>query len=222
MIKLIMHPVADPTAPYASTTTVDEKKEEEEQQQQPEREEIPIWADPVRIRENPTRYQYVRDYMKRQGLSTQSPLPLPSKYVFYFSETQSAKHQKIATANYMSSVRTMFECETVWQFASRWRQYKTQVNRPSQMQPNQNLYCFLKGVAPMWEDPRNKNGGRLTICPARAQLDEVFDWVLSSFVGGNLSDEGTVGAVLSRRSRGDRVELWLDETASSSAVAALK
>ncbi|KAI9492272.1 translation initiation factor eIF 4e-like domain-containing protein [Zychaea mexicana] len=184
--------------------------------------ELPIWADPDRVRENPTRYAYVKTYMDKHTIPKTSAMPLPNVCTFYFSETNASKGQK--TANYMSTVRPLFDCQTVWDFSSRWRHYKMlQRRRPSQMANNQNLYCFVKGVAPMWEDSVNREGGRLTtLCPNRADLDDLFDWVLASFVGGKLTKDGMVGLVLSKRSRGDRIELWLDGSASVDTMPALK
>lgn len=184
---------------------------------------MPIWADPVRLCENPTRFEYVQQYMKEHKLSNSSPLPLAHPHVFYFSETLASKHQKIATDNYMSSVKQLFGCRTVWEFSARWRLFKQRKCRPSQLQHNQNLYCFVEGVAPMWEDSRNRDGGRLTVCPPRGTLDETFEWMLASLVGGSLSDYGAVGVVLSRRARSDRIELWLDGSAANpDTISALK
>ncbi|KAI8149486.1 hypothetical protein BJV82DRAFT_662786 [Fennellomyces sp. T-0311] len=196
--------------------------EETEPEEDSDDDTLPVWADPDRVRENPTRYEFVKEYMKTHSIPKTSSMPLPNTCTFYFSETLATKHQKTPTANYMSTVRPMFDCQTVWDFSSWWRRYKQVCSRPSQMQHNQNLYCFLKGVAPMWEDVTNKNGGRLTLCPARADLDDLFDWVLASFVGGKLSEDGMVGVVLSKRSRGDRIELWLDGSASMGTMSTLK
>ncbi|KAI7884337.1 translation initiation factor eIF4e [Lichtheimia hyalospora FSU 10163] len=185
-----------------------------------EEEETPIWADPERVRENPSRYEYVQSYMKQHGIAPSSPMPLPNEYMFYFWESASntagttSSKQKIASAHYMSSVKPLFDCRSVWDFSSRWRMYKQYKGGPSQMMHNQNLYCFIKQVQPMWEDERNRHGGRLTLSPPRCDLDTVFEWVLTCFVGGNLDPFGMVGVVLSKRSRGDRIELWLDGSAN--------
>ena len=207
----------DEQVQVSSFTSIKEEDEEELEQEEENNDddELPIWADPDRVRENPTRYQYVKEYMDKHGIPKTSVMTLPNTYTFYFSETAAAKHQKTPTANYMSTVKPIFKCQTVWDFSSRWRYYKQNMSgRPSQMKNNQNLYCFIQGVAPMWEDSTNKNGGRLTLCPNKTDIDELFDLVLASFIGGILSEFGMVGVVLSKRNRGDRIELWLDDSAS--------
>ncbi|KAI9320073.1 translation initiation factor eIF 4e-like domain-containing protein [Dichotomocladium elegans] len=193
----------------ASSVEAEEDKEQDEK----EEEWQPVWADPARVRDNPSRYERVQAYMKQHGIAPDSPMPLSSAYTFYFwDSSQKSPSTSTSASHYMEAVKPIFDCKTVWDFSSRWRLYKALRGRPSQMAPNQNLYCFVKGVQPMWEDVRNRRGGRLTLSPARSDLDEVFEWVLASFVGGNLESYAMVGLVLSRRTRGDRVELWLERT----------
>ncbi|KAG0182295.1 translation initiation factor eIF4E [Apophysomyces sp. BC1021] len=192
-----------------------------------EAEKIPIWADPIKVRENPTRYEALKKYLCEHNLSFSSSLPLTSPCTFYFSDTSAAKRTPAATTpttpnNYISAVKPLFDCHTVREFSARWRLYKERRSRPSQLLPSQNLYCFRTGVEPMWEDKVNQNGGRLTMCPTKTAMDEAFEWILCSFVGGNLYDHGLVGLVLARRARGDRIELWLDDSASQGTIPALK
>lgn len=153
-----------------------------------------IWADPNRIKENPARYQYIKTYLLQHQLSLQSPLPLMKPCTFYRCNTNSA--------NYCTF--PIFHCNTVWNFSSRWRHYK-------QHYTNESLFCFIKGVQPMWEDPVNQQGGRLII--NTKSVNDVFEWILCAFVGGGLFDDGAVGIVVSRKLRGDRVEIWLDQRA---------
>ncbi|KFH68067.1 hypothetical protein MVEG_06797 [Podila verticillata NRRL 6337] len=91
------------------------------------------------------------------------------------------------------------------------------------MKVNQNLHWFKKGIKPMWEDPRNKYGGRLTICPPRALLDVVWETVLILMAGDVLDHHGEgTGAVFARRARGDRVEVWLGSDDTPEALAHIR
>lgn len=172
----------------------------------------PVWADPVKVKENPTSYEEVKTYLRENQISVASTLPLLKPCTFYFSDTN------IKQQCYISAVNSVFQCDTVWQFSSRWRLYKqTYSKKPSQLLPNQNIFCFINGVEPMWEDKVNEKGGRLTITIQNncKQLDDVFEWILCSFIGGGIFDNGVVGIVVSKRNRGDRIELWLDESNST-------
>ena len=161
----------------------------------------PIWVDPKRLNQNKEAYDHIlNDLKERKVNTTTSTLPLLSPCTFYSSDNN--------RKNY--SVKPLFGCDTVWQFASRWRAFKEKGNKPSQLLVNQNIYCFKQGVEPMWEDPVNEQGGSLTI--NSKQLDNLFEWLVCAFVGGSLYVDGVVGLIVSRRNRGDRIELWLDKT----------
>ncbi|SCZ88581.1 BZ3500_MvSof-1268-A1-R1_Chr2-1g04504 [Microbotryum saponariae] len=91
----------------------------------------------------------------------------------------------------------------------------------------QNLHFFRAGVSPTWEDPWNSKGGRLIIQPTPAMFETVFERLVFLLAGsavevaaseilkkaGKSSKEGfIIGAVASRRARGDRIEVWLGGT----------
>lgn len=190
-------------------------KEEEEEDR------LPIWADPIKVNENPTRFQYTKSYLKQRDMLNDSSLPLAKSCVFYFSDNNTFSNK---SEQYISAVKSVFECDTVWGFAARWRTFKEKYNKtPSQLSPNQNIFCFIKGVEPMWEDPVNKDGGRLVITAYNAKLlDDLFEWILCAFIGGGLLEDGVVGIAVSKRYRGDRIELWLDQSADDKKIPALK
>ncbi|ORX61462.1 translation initiation factor eIF4e [Hesseltinella vesiculosa] len=184
---------------------------------------LPVWADPAKVQEHPTRYAYVQEYMENHQLAMTSPLPLTVPVVFYFGDM--AVHNKAHSTkkqDYRSLVQPLCSCDTVWQFCSRWRLQQSLGYQPAQLTHQQNLYCFVQGVEPMWEDPINRQGGRLTVYPERMHLDLVWDWLLASFVGGNLMGHDMVGLVVSKRTRGDRLELWLKTPLTASATAQLR
>ncbi|KAI9256343.1 translation initiation factor eIF 4e-like domain-containing protein [Helicostylum pulchrum] len=172
----------------------------------------PVWVDPIKMKQNPSGYEYIKEYMQENQISVDSSLRLSKACVFYFSDTNQQQQ------SYMSAVKSVFECDTVWQFSARWRIYKQSCSKkPSQLLPNQNLFCFKKGVKPMWEDKVNETGGRLiiTVQSNLKLLDDLFERILCGFIGAALFDYGVVGIVVSRRNRADRIELWLDQSNST-------
>ncbi|KAI8882331.1 translation initiation factor eIF4e [Backusella circina FSU 941] len=214
------HPLA-PSIPQQPTvmqqlplqqSSVAPQPQHEQQQQQQQDQPPPVWADPIKIKENPVRYEYTATYLQERSIPTDSMLPLPKPCVFHFSDSNNK------SKSYGAMIKHLFECDTACNFAARWRLFHKRV---PQLIANQSLYCFVKGVEPMWEDKVNQNGGRLTLHHA-AHLDELFEWLLLSLVGGSLYEQGAVGVVVSRRTRGDRIELWLDASASLATLPDLK
>jgi hypothetical protein len=202
MCETVQHPLAiQPSTPVQPST---QKPSAPSTIPQP-----PAWADPIKIKENPVRYEYTASYLSEREIPHDSMLPLPKPCVFHFSDSNNKQK------TYGSMIKTLFECDTVCNFSARWRLFK---KRASKLETNQNIYCFLKGVEPMWEDEVNQKGGRLTF--HHAMLDDLFEWLLFCLVGGNI--QGAVGLIVSRRSRGDRIELWLDGSASQATLPDLK
>ncbi|KAG2186137.1 hypothetical protein INT43_002575, partial [Umbelopsis isabellina] len=170
--------------------------------------EVPVWADSEKVKQHPEDYEKVMRFLKEHEIANDSSLPLSHNIVFYFSDTSTAKSKN--ANSYSATIRPMFVCETVWQFSARWRKFKERFSAPSFMLPNQNLYFFKQGIEPMWEDPVNARGGRITLSPTKMTLDELWEVVLCSFVGATCHNS-IVGVVMSRRGRGDRIEIWMDE-----------
>lgn len=46
---------------------------------------------------------------------------------------------------------------------------------PSQLPTKANYYLFKDGIAPAWEDPQNKNGGKWEIQVAREKSKSIID-----------------------------------------------
>jgi translation initiation factor 4E len=82
---------------------------------------------------------------------------------------------------------------------------------PSKLERNSNYHLFKSGIKPMWEDEANANGGKwvLTMKNNPALLDQCWQWLTMALVGEEL-DEGDeiCGAVVSLRSKVDRIQLW--------------
>ncbi|KAK4518585.1 uncharacterized protein ATC70_008804 [Mucor velutinosus] len=200
-------------------------KEEDQVEEREEEQQLPIWADPIKVKENPTRFQYTKSYLQQRGMLNDGSLPLIKPCVFYFSDTAGSRvTTQSKQPEYISTVKPVFECGSVWEFAARWRTFKEKCNKkPSQLTANQNIFCFIHGIQPMWEDPVNKDGGRFFVIVYDNQLlGELFEWILCAFVGGNFAEDGVVGVTVSKRFRGDRIEFWFDKSADESKVPEFK
>jgi translation initiation factor 4E len=87
------------------------------------------------------------------------------------------------------------------------------LRRPSQLERNSNYHLFKDGIKPMWEDAANQNGGKWIITlkgTNTALLDRSWMWLVLALIGEELDDNDDVtGAVVSTRSKGDRIALWI-------------
>lgn len=87
------------------------------------------------------------------------------------------------------------------------------VKPPSKLERSSNYHMFKEDIKPMWEDPANANGGKwvITMRNNPALLDRCWSWLAMGLVGQELDDRDDMicGAVVSLRSRIDRIQLWI-------------
>jgi translation initiation factor 4E len=111
------------------------------------------------------------------------------------------------SGTYEAGLTTVGEFDTVESYC----RYFNWLKPPSKLERNSNYHLFKSGIKPMWEDDANANGGKwvLTMKNNPALLDQCWQWLTMALVGEEL-DEGDeiCGAVVSLRSKVDRIQLW--------------
>ncbi|KDQ53781.1 hypothetical protein JAAARDRAFT_39089 [Jaapia argillacea MUCL 33604] len=118
------------------------------------------------------------------------------------------------STDYEAGLTIVGEFSTVETFC----RYFNWLKPPSKLERNSNYHLFKSGIKPMWEDPANANGGKwvLTMKGNPALLDRCWSWLAMALVGEELEDDGDgegggdmiCGAVVSLRSKVDRIQLW--------------
>ncbi|KAI9459382.1 eukaryotic translation initiation factor 4E class II [Russula earlei] len=111
------------------------------------------------------------------------------------------------SGTYEAGLTTVGEFDTVESYC----RYFNWLKPPSKLERNSNYHLFKSGIKPMWEDEANANGGKwvLTMKNNPQLLDQCWQWLTMALVGEEL-DEGDeiCGAVVSLRSKVDRIQLW--------------
>jgi len=158
----------------------------------PTPEPLPEWADPNRpgVTEG---VEKVKEYIQDNDIP--ETMPLSDNWTMYFSDSSKAKPNSPRQSNNPSyskaaTARPLFSASTLPDFAGNWRTTSERL-RPCTMKANQNLFWFRDGISPVWEDDRNRLGGRFTLCPARAHLNQVWDTVVMLITGDTLLPTGT-------------------------------
>lgn len=87
------------------------------------------------------------------------------------------------------------------------------VRKPSEIQNGGDYSFFKNGIRPMWEDPQNVKGGRLTVIHVSqkqfAMADEVWLDLLVFLIGENFDHtEDVCGMVMNSRSYGYKIAVW--------------
>lgn len=119
-----------------------------------------------------------------------------------------APHEAVETEDYEAGLSVVGDFSTVETFC----RYFNWLKPPSQLERNSNYHLFKTGIKPMWEDEANANGGKwvMTMKNNPQLLDRCWSWLTMALVGEEL-DEGDeiCGAVVSLRSKVDRIQLWI-------------
>jgi translation initiation factor 4E len=136
------------------------------------------------------------------------PIQLNNKWTMWFDNPRMADPDKEWKEN-------LTNCGTFDTVESFWRVFNN-LKPASQLDTNSNYHVFREGVIPMWEDPENENGGKfvLTMPKADSKAGRCDEWWLYSvlaIIGETLDLNGNevCGAVVSIRSKQDRIALWL-------------
>ncbi|XP_008253670.3 eukaryotic translation initiation factor 4E type 1B [Oryctolagus cuniculus] len=83
---------------------------------------------------------------------------------------------------------------------------------------------FKDGIEPMWEDSKNKRGGRWLISLAKQQrhseLDRLWLETLLCLIGESFAEHSreVCGAVLNVRTKGDKIAVWTREAENQAGV----
>merc|ERR1711976_854454 len=78
------------------------------------------------------------------------------------------------------------------------------------------------GVRPMWEDEKNRHGGRWIVNLDKKQrassLDHFWLDVMLYMIGESFDGDNVNGAVVNVRNRGDKIAIWLREARCQESV----
>lgn len=129
--------------------------------------------------------------------------PLQNKWALWYFKTDKNKDWK-------DCLKKVIEFDTVEDFWSVFNHIKP----PSQIASGCDYMVFKEGIEPMWEDKRNKQGGRwllnLEKRDRRDFLDQCWLETIMCLVGESFDDasDEVCGAVVQIRNKGDKVAIW--------------
>jgi len=133
--------------------------------------------------------------------------PLQNSWTLWFFKNDKTKQWE-------ENQREIITFNTVEDF---WALYN-HIELASRLAAGCDYSLFKEGVKPMWEDERNKKGGRWLINLDKKQrgscLDNFWLEVMLCLIGESFDGESVLvnGAVVNVRNRGDKISMWLCET----------
>lgn len=129
--------------------------------------------------------------------------PLQNRWALWFFKNDKTK-------SWTANLRNLTSFDTVEDF---WAVYN-HIQFASKLQSGCDYSLFKDGIEPMWEDKKNKEGGRWLINTSKQQrqqdLDRIWLETLLCLIGeafGDFSDNVN-GAVVQIRNKGDKLAIW--------------
>ncbi|KAF8605732.1 translation initiation factor eIF4e [Ceratobasidium sp. AG-I] len=158
----------------------------------------------------------------KSGVDTSVLHPLRHKWTFYFDAKQPPPVRgagestpvpytpsNTESGEYEAGLKVVGKFRTVEDFCRLFNWVKP----PSKLERSSNYHLFKSDIKPMWEDPANANGGKwvITMRNNPVLLDRCWSWLAMGLVGQELDDKDDIicGAVVSLRSKIDRIQLWI-------------
>ncbi|XP_066910870.1 eukaryotic translation initiation factor 4E-1A-like [Clytia hemisphaerica] len=139
--------------------------------------------------------------------------PLQNRWSLWFFKNDKSK-------NWAANLRRITTFDSVEDF---WSIYN-HIQLASKLSLGCDYSLFKEGVQPMWEDDRNRMGGRWLVNMSKAQrnsdLDRVWLETLLCLIGeafGEDSDQ-VCGAVVNIRAKGDKLAVWTQFADKSESV----
>ncbi|KAI9238869.1 MAG: translation initiation factor eIF 4e-like domain-containing protein [Podila humilis] len=183
---------------------------------------------PPRSSLNPHDFRVSYDTYQPKVMS--SPLatdkhPLQHAWTLHYDVSAGYSRQASSAHNYVNMLQNLGTFSTlalsqtqVEQFA----RYFNWIEKPHKMENSANYHLFKDGIKPVWEDPANANGGRwiLTLQSKNSDLlDRCWMELAYALVGEQLdANDDICGAVLSRRTKADRLAVWVRDRENVTAI----
>ncbi|XP_076733997.1 eukaryotic translation initiation factor 4eb isoform X1 [Maylandia zebra] len=167
---------------------------------------------------NPSPSQPDEDGAEQTGQEIVSPEayikhPLQNRWSLWFFKNDKSK-------TWQANLRLISKFDTVEDF---WALYN-HIQLSSNLMSGCDYSLFKDGIEPMWEDERNKRGGRwlvtLTKQQRRLDLDRYWLETLLCLVGEAFDDysDDVCGAVVNVRTKGDKIAVWTSDYENREAV----
>lgn len=138
--------------------------------------------------------------------------PLQNKWALWFFKNDKAKSWK-------ANLRLVTSFDTVEDF---WAVYN-HIQAASRLQSGCDYSMFKEGIEPMWEDERNKQGGRWLVNTQKnfrqQELDRLWRETLMLLIGESFGEysDSVCGAVVQIRTKGDKLAIWTSNASDQDA-----
>ena len=109
-----------------------------------------------------------------------TPKKLQNKFVFWYHIINTSYDQ-----DYKAQIKKLAQFDTLEDFWAIFQYLK----KPDDIKQPIEFQLFKEGIAPMWEDENNKNGGRIALKLRKEYSNLVWEELVFAFIGGYFAKE---------------------------------
>ena len=114
-------------------------------------------------------------------MSTSSEKKLENKFVFWYHIINNIPSDQ----DYKAQIKKLAQFDTLENFWAIFQYLK----KPDDIKQPIEFQLFKEGIAPMWEDDQNKNGGRIALKLRKEYSNLVWEELVFAFIGGYFAKE---------------------------------
>lgn len=146
-----------------------------------------------------------RQKVSEDSVRTAKPYPLANEWTFYHDKYV----QNATPEEYEENLKSVATVTTVQNF---WEVYNNIIG-PEQLQLRSSLHFMKNGIRPVWEDPRNENGGAWSFKVNKTSTATVWRELLMFLIGEQFeeyvaADDDVFGLSVSSRFNADIFTIW--------------
>ena len=119
----------------------------------------------------------------------------------------------IKSSNWLDTIKKITDITNIENF---WQLFNN-IPEPSNLDFPSDYYFFKDEIIPMWEDNKNKDGGKMTIIlkknkdDKKLYLDKIWLYTILGCIGEQFDDSDFIcGLVLNIRKHQDRINIWIN------------
>ena len=114
-------------------------------------------------------------------MSTSTEKKLENKFVFWYHIINNIPSDQ----DYKAQIKKLAQFDTLENFWAIFQYLK----KPDDIKQPIEFQLFKEGIAPMWEDDQNKNGGRIALKLRKEYSNLVWEELVFAFIGGYFAKE---------------------------------
>ena len=114
-------------------------------------------------------------------MSTSTEKKLENKFVFWYHIINNTPSDQ----DYKAQIKKLAQFDTLENFWAIFQYLK----KPDDIKQPIEFQLFKEGIAPMWEDDQNKNGGRIALKLRKEYSNLVWEELVFAFIGGYFAKE---------------------------------